>query len=419
MSSLRHWIWLSTRSYAPGQYAARLLEAFGTPEGAYHADETAYEALDLPAKVKTSLLDKSLREADRILTDCDRLGIRVLTIQDAGYPQRLREIDTPPAVLYVKGTLPLMDQEAAVAIVGARRASPYGVSAARRLGHDLARAGAVVVSGSAWGVDYAALQGAIQAGGRVVSVLGNGIDVIYPQGGQALYEDVTRAGALISEYPPGTEPRGHHFPVRNRLIAGLCLGVVVAEGTETSGSLITARWALEQGRDVFAVPGSIDSDLSRGPNGLIRRGEAMLIQDAWDILEEYQFLYPAKLQPRQPLPKAAEEARLTQEPTRPEQLNPADAPVKVVENTARVPEKPQSADILVVDLRKEPEAFTDDEAAILRTLQVRGALTPDDLTEATGIPARRILSALTLLQIRRLVGEETGKRFTTKVLLKE
>ena len=414
MSTLRHWIWLSTRGFAPGQYAARLLEAFGSPEGVYHADQGAYEALDLPPKVKAALQDKSLREADQVLDHCQRLGIRVVTIQDAGYPQRLREIDTPPAVLYVKGTLPDLDQEAAVAIVGARKASPYGISAARKLGHDLARQGAVVVSGSAWGIDQAALQGAIQAGGRVVSVLGNGIDVIYPQGAQSLYEDVARAGAVLSEYPPGTEPRGAHFPVRNRLIAGLSLGVVVAEGTETSGSLITARWALEQGRDVFAVPGSIDSALSRGPNGLIRRGEAMLIQDAWDILEEYQFLYPAKLQPRNPLPQQAEAARLAPEPVKEETV-----PKGAVQNANRVPEKPPEADILVVDLRQEPEAFTDDEAAILRTLQVRGALTPDDLTEATGIPARRILSALTLLQIRRLVGEETGKRFTTKVLLKE
>jgi len=414
MSTLRHWIWLSTRGFAPGQYAARLLEAFGSPEGVYHADQGAYEPLELPAKVKAALLDKSLREADQILAHCQQLGIRVVTIQDAGYPQRLREIDTPPAVLYVKGTLPDLDQEAAVAIVGARKASPYGIAAARKLGHDLARAGAVVVSGSAWGIDQAALQGAIQAGGRVVSVLGNGIDVIYPQGAQSLYEDVARAGAVLSEYPPGTEPRGAHFPVRNRLIAGLSLGVVVAEGTETSGSLITARWALEQGRDVFAVPGSIDSALSRGPNGLIRRGEAMLIQDAWDILEEYQFLYPAKLQPRNPLPQQAEAARLAPEPVKEETV-----PKGAVQNANRVPEKPPEADILVVDLRQEPEAFTDDEAAILRTLQVRGALTPDDLTEATGIPARRILSALTLLQIRRLVGEETGKRFTTKVLLKE
>ena len=415
MSTLRHWIWLSTRGSAPGQYAARLLEAFGSPEGVYHADQGAYENLELPAKVKTALLDKSLREADQILAHCEKLGIWVLTIQDAGYPDRLRQIDTPPVVLYGRGTLPQLDQEASIAIVGARKASPYGVSAARKLGHDLARAGAVVVSGSAWGVDQAALQGAIQAGGRVVSILGNGIDVIYPQGGQALYEDVAKSGALLSEYPPGTEPRGAHFPVRNRLIAGLSLGVVVAEGTETSGSLITARWALEQGRDVFAVPGSIDSPMSRGPNGLIRRGEAMLIQDAWDILEEYQFLYPAKLQPRQPLPQAAEAARLGPEPVKTEPAVPEGA----VQNTARVPEKPPEADLLVVDLRKEPEAFTDDEAAILRTLQARGALTPDDLTEATDIPARRILSALTLLQIRRLVEEGTGKRFTTKVLLKE
>ena len=164
---------------------------------------------------------------------------------------------------------------------------------------------------------------------------------------------------------------------------------------------------------MFAVPGAIDSAMSRGPNGLIRRGEALLIQDAWDILEEYQFLYPAKLQPRNPLPQKAEEARLAGETPKPAP-RPEPAP-----KTNNVPEKAPETDILVVDLRQEPEAFTDDEAAILRTLQVRGDLTPDDLTEATGIPARRILSALTMLQVRQLVKEETGKRFITQVLLKE
>lgn len=404
MSNLRHWIWLSTRGYTQGLHGARLLETFGSPEGVYHADPAAYDRLEVPLRVKESLRDKSLRQADQIIADCDRLGIDILTIQDAGYPERLRQIELPPCVLYVKGTLPQLDQEAAVAVVGAREASPYGISAARKLGHDLARQGAVVVSGSARGVDAAALRGAIQAGGRVVSVLGNGIDVIYPQGNRALYEDVAASGALISEYPPGTEPKGAHFPLRNRILAGLCLGVVVAEGTETSGALITARWALEEDRDVFAVPGSIDSPLSQGPNGLIRRGEARLIQDAWDILEEYQFLYPAKLQPRNPLPQEAQEARLSGEGPR--------------EPSAPKAVQPQEEAPLVVDLGKDPEACTDDEAAILGALQARGGLTPDDLTEATGIPPRRILSALTMLQVRQWVKEETGKRFTSRVLLK-
>ena len=277
-------------------YAARILHHFGTPEGAYFAGREELQACPgLPAKVRQALEDKDLSQADQILAQCEALGIWVLTCQDAAYPQRLGQLDSAPCVLYGRGRLPQMDQEAAVALVGARQASSYGIMAAGRLGLDLARQGALVVSGMAQGVDAAALRGALQGGGRVVSVLGSGIDVIYPAGHGDLYEDVAAAGALLSEYPPGTPPAGPHFPVRNRLIAGLSLGVLVVEGSQTSGALITARWALEQGRDVFAVPGGIDAPLSQGPNGLIRRGEAKLIQDAWDAVSYTHLTLPTIL----------------------------------------------------------------------------------------------------------------------------
>lgn len=320
-------------------YAARILHHFGTPEGAYFAGQEELQACPgLPEKVRQALEDKDLSQADQILAQCEALGIWVLTCQDAAYPQRLGQLDSAPCVLYGRGRLPQMDQEAAVALVGARQASPYGIMAAGRLGLDLARQGALVVSGMAQGVDAAALRGALQGGGRVVSVLGSGIDVIYPAGHGDLYEDVAAAGALLSEYPPGTPPAGPHFPVRNRLIAGLSLGVLVVEGSQTSGALITARWALEQGRE-------------------------------------------------------------SPPPAPPQQKEPAPAR-------------------LVVDLGKDPEALTDDQAALLRALQARGEQSADDLVEATGIPARRVLSALTLLQVRQWVAE-AGRRFTTLVELKE
>lgn len=223
------------------------------------------------------------------------------------------------------------------------------------------------------------------------------------------------AGALLSEYPPGTPPTGTNFPVRNRLIAGLCLGVMVVEGTETSGSLITARWALQEGRDVFAIPGGIDAPLSRGPNGLIRRGEAKLVQDAWDVIEEYQDLYPDKLRLRSPLSQQTAQARLDTGPaslSRPAAPWPAvRAPLPAIEKEEELPHR------LVIDLEKDPEAFPDDQVALLRALQ-KGACTADELVEATGIPARRVLSALTLLQVRQMVCEE-NRRFTTMVELKE
>lgn len=417
MGNLRHWLWLTTRGSAPGMYAARLLEHFGSPEAAYFADEKEYDQLrELPAEVRKALKDKSLSEAERILEDCQRLDVQLLTIQDAAYPERLRQLDTAPCVLYVRGRLPRMDEEAAVAIVGARKASPYGVMAAGKLALELARQGALVVSGSARGVDSAALRGALRGGGRVVSVLGNGVDVIYPAENRALYEDIAAAGALVSEYPPKTPPLGPHFPVRNRIIAGLSLGVIVAEGTERSGSLITARWALEQNRDVFAVPGNIDSPLSRGPNRLIRQGEAKLVQDAWDVLEEYERLYPAKLHPRASLPPQVERERLRQprETGRTRRPRGETAPEKPAQT-----EREEQEERMILDLRQDREALTDDEAAILRALQGGLVLTADDLVEKTGIPARRVLSSLTMLQVRALVGESSGKRFSTQVLLKE
>lgn len=204
MSTIRHWLWLSTRGSAPGMYAARLLERFGSPEAAYFAPEEAYDRIDgLPAAVKQALRDKSMEGAEKILADCERLNIRILTMQDTEYPERLRQMDSAPCVLYVKGYLPAVDDEAAVTIVGARTATPYGEMAAGRLALDLARQGALVVSGSAVGIDSAALKGALKGGGRVISVLGNGIDVIYPAENGDLYADVAAAGALVSEYPLG------------------------------------------------------------------------------------------------------------------------------------------------------------------------------------------------------------------------
>ena len=279
---------------------------------------------------------------------------------------------------------------------------------ASQFGLGLARQGALVVSGSAVGVDSAAIKGALRGGGKVVSVLGNGIDVIYPMENRALYDDVAAAGALVSEYPPGTQPLPDHFPVRNRLLAGLSLGVLVVEGAPRSGSLITARWALEQDRDVFAIPGPISSELSKGPNGLIRRGEARLVTDVWDILGEYELLYPARIRPRAPLSEEAARARLSaiQAGKKPDKAPPA----PVAE-----PEAPR----LVIDRKADPEALTDDEAALLRALQGDKACTADDLVEQTGIPARRVLSALTMLQVRQLAQQGSGGRFTTQVILKE
>ena len=211
----------------------------------------------------------------------------MLTFSDAAYPGRLKNIYDPPVLLYYKGKLPLLDDLMSVAVVGTRDCTPYGVNCAEKLGFGLASGGAVVVSGLAKGIDAAATRGALRAGGITIGVTGNGLDVHYPYESRYLYEDVAASGVLLSEYPPGTEPAPAHFPIRNRIISGLSLAALVVEAPERSGALITAATALEQGRDVFSVPGPIDAPTSVGCNRLIRDG-AGLVTDASDILREYE-----------------------------------------------------------------------------------------------------------------------------------
>ncbi|MDR7480997.1 MAG: DNA-processing protein DprA [Armatimonadota bacterium] len=220
----------------------------------------------------------------RVVARARRCRQQVVVPGHPAYPERLWQLADPPPVLFVRGAL---DARPAVAVVGARRASPYGLQAAARLARDLAAAGVAVVSGLARGIDGAAHRGALDGGGRTVAVLGSAVDVIYPPEHVPLAEAIAARGALVSEFPPGTPPQPGHFPRRNRLISGLCLAVVIVEGAEDSGALVTVDYALAQGRDVFAVPGSIFSPVSRAPLALLRDG-AKMATSADDILQELQ-----------------------------------------------------------------------------------------------------------------------------------
>ena len=256
MAGLKYWVWLNECRGLTNRSRALLLDHFGSPEDVYYADEAEYALVEGLSKKQIELLaDKSADGADKILGDCQRLGLRILTMQDADYPARLRGFFEPPCLLYVKGTLPAFDEEVAVAMVGTRACTPYGTQSAEKIAYGLAKQGALVVSGAARGIDSAAHRGALRAGGVTVAALGNGLDVVYPEENAGLYRDIAATGALLSEYPPGTAAEGWHFPIRNRIISGLCLATVVVEAPlERSGALITANTALEQGRDVFAVP---------------------------------------------------------------------------------------------------------------------------------------------------------------------
>ena len=417
---LQDWIWLTTRKALGPRGVLRVLEYFGTPERAFYAEPEQYDQIpELPAAARASLREKGMDEADRILGECDRLGLRVMTLQDGDYPGRLREISAPPAVLYIRGRVFRFDEEAAIGVVGSREPSPYGERVAAQLGLELARGGALLISGIAQGIDSTALKGALKGGGPVVSVLAGGVDVPYPSQNRFLYEDVAAAGALISEYPPGTRHKAEHFPVRNRLISGLSLGVVAVECARFSGTMKTIEHAMDQDRDIFAVPGNIDAPRSEGPKKLFRSlGLPEDSNAAQDILEEYWLRFPQKLARSAPLPPEAAQQRLEQLRSRkgPEETGPEEEREEAPASAS--PREDGASDLERVPQGEQRSRFTDDQLTLLRAMAGRRKpSTADELVEETQIPARRVLSALTMLQVDGAVREHPGKRFSPLVEL--
>jgi len=262
-----------------------LVNAFGSPSSVFRAslDELAAIA-GVSRRTATQIVTfGQWSRVEKEIAQARKTNVSLITMWDEHYPRLLRHIYDAPSLLYVKGEIGRNDIN--IGIVGSRNASPHGIFITDRIARALVMEGLTVVSGMARGIDSAAHTGALAARGRTIAVLGSGIDVIYPLENKKLFDKIASSGAVISEYPFATTPQGHHFPRRNRIISGLSLGVVVVEATEKSGSLITARMALEQGREVFAVPGSIDSSGSRGTNKLIKEG-AKLVQDVNDIFTE-------------------------------------------------------------------------------------------------------------------------------------
>ena len=404
MAALKYWVWLTTLPGLGQRTKLQLLEHFASPEEIYFAPEEELLLAEGVTKTQCALLaDKSLDRAEKVLEDCAKDGQFLLTMDDAAYPARLRNIYDPPLLLYGKGSLPLFDEEVAVTVVGTRSCTPYGVKAASELGYELAKQGALLVSGMAKGIDGEALRGALRAGGFTAAVLGGGADVVYPAANRRLYEDIAATGVILSEYPPGTEPRGEHFPVRNRLLSALSVATLVVEAPERSGALITAATALEQGREVFAVPGPFDAPMSRGCNGLIREG-AGLVCEAWDVLSFYESRYPHKLRLLRaklpPLPKGAPETE-------------SGEPAKPVEEAPPAPALP------VLDISQDPGGLTDDQVAVLSVLHTDIPTLTDDAAILADLPVRRVLSALTVLEIDGYVCRQGARSFLRTVELKK
>ena len=288
-------VWLQQALGEGSRKVPLLLEYFGSCKAVYEADEQEIRLSGiLWPKELPRFFDTSLDMAIEIVEACDRLGYRIITPDDESYPDRLRNIPDYPAALYISGTFPDIDDEVCIAMVGTRRASRYGYDTATAIAKDLAACGAVVISGCARGIDTAAHQGALLSGGKTLAVLGCGINTRYNMENEGLRHVIATSGALISEYPPGSPPLSFHFPIRNRIISALSLGVVVVEAGAKSGSLITANLALEQGKDIFSVPGELSSYQAKGTNRLIFDG-AKPIESAADVLDEYITKYPHRI----------------------------------------------------------------------------------------------------------------------------
>ena len=397
MSALKFWVWLTEQNRLGGPARHALLEHFGTPEEVYYAEPgDLLQVEGITTDQAQALGNKSLDRAQSILEECARKDIFLLTVQDALYPQRLKNIYNPPLLLYGRGSMPLFDEEAAVAVVGTRSCSPYGIRTAERFGFEMSKQGGLVVSGLARGIDAALHLGALRAGGLTAAVLGCGVDVVYPPENDRLYEDVAASGVLLSEYPPGAEPFGWHFPARNRILSGLCLATLVVEAPEKSGALITAATALEQGRDVFAIPGPLDAEGSVGCNRLIRDG-AGLATESWDILREYQSRYPHKLHPDgeklPPLPKKSD--IFYPERSKKPKVAPSGLPV--------------------INVRRNAEGLTDDQIKVLRILDDKEPMLTDDIALRANVPVRRILSAVTMLEIDGYTRQEGLRKFVRTV----
>jgi len=359
---------------------ARLLEHFGSAEAIFDAPRRDLALLRLPPETIESIASRELHaRAEAEIERVRKLGGDILVLDDGVYPALLRETYDPPVVLYVKGAWDECLERPCVAVVGSRRCSTYGQNAALMMSRELAQRGVTIVSGLARGIDAAAHRGALEAGGRTVAVMGTGLDQVYPRDHKKLADEIlNRGGAMVTQFPLSTPPVSENFPYRNRVISGLSLGVLVVEAAENSGSLITARLAMEQNREVFAVPGNITSRNSFGTNYLIKGAGAKLVQQWQDVASEL----PAEIA-AQMLPPPSRESRKKGE--------------------------------LLDQLKLSPPDLSEPEQAVFRLLSTDTPLQIDTLAEGTKLSITQLTSALLSLEMRELVRALPGMCFVRRM----
>ena len=377
-----------------------LRDVFGSAERALQATPGELSKIDRLSPAMCDLLRRKPVEypIERELALIQEYGCQVLTLYDAAYPSQLKEIDTPPLLLYIRGELTSEDP-LSISLVGSRDAKDYGRKVSYRLSYQLAQRGLTVVSGLARGIDTSAHRGALEAGGRTIAVMGSGLSFIYPATNSDLAEKITESGALISEFPMATKPKPNNFPRRNRIISGLTLGTVVVEASNRSGALITARLAGEQGREVFAVPGEIFSEHSTGTHRLINSG-AKLINTVDDLLNELPPYALSRLQSEAPVPSIPD---VETEPS---------SQVPVVEKRASKGGTTQSPAEAQQPIQSAPPPdLTPDEQTVFDAIEVPSSHI-DTIVRTTKLPISQISSVLLMLELKGIVQQLPGKQFT-------
>ncbi len=379
MIDLIYLMWLHLKKSVTPLLAHQLLNSFGSAERVYLADKCSYINQGLTnSQILADLMDKNIESADFEIKKANQLGISLLGFGVEGYPALLYEIADPPLILYVQGDTSVLQRRNIFCIVGTRRSTVYGMSASLGVAEQLARCGMIIISGVAVGIDAAAHRGAVRGGGKTIGIMGCGLDVDYPAENRDVRRQIIENGALISEFPFGTPPIPSNFPVRNRLLSAFSLGVAVMEAGEKSGALITAKYAAEQGRDVFALPGNISNPMSAGTNRLIQDG-ASLLTGAEVIITEYLMRYP-------------EFFHLSE--TQDEQCGEA---------------KDNKSKLEVSSLQRLQLSGT--EKKIFSTLE-KEPLHINEISRRAGISIAETLSTITILQIKGKVKEHPGNQFS-------
>lgn len=399
MSDRKYWIWLQL-CLGAGAYFKEIIEEFGSVEQLYNSNLIEWKMSRSLVRSQIDNLQKyKLADTEKIIEECNRNNWDIISYDDNRYPERLKEISNPPAVLYIDGVLPDIDSSVAVGIVGTRKASTYAVKVADVMARGISLCGALVVSGGALGVDSAAHSGALSVGAKTVAVLGNGLGSDYLKGNKDLREAIRRNGALVTEFPPFTPASKITFPIRNRIISGLSLGVLVVEAGVKSGSLITAKFANEQGRDVYSVPASIFDSNFLGTNKLINDG-ATVATSPYILIERYASHYDSiDLSKMKTVRELTESKNHNSANSQPKEQVTFD---KIVDDRRENVQKQRQVLSLDGDERTVYNALGDDFEHI------------DTLIQKTALPISCVTSALTLLEIKGIVQSASGKRYRLK-----